>query len=550
MALRVKEPATVGTVVNTADFLVIGSGIAGLTFALDAAEHGTVVIITKRNRDEANTRYAQGGVAAVMAPDDSPEAHVKDTLIAGAGLCHEVVAEICAREGPDRVRELIERGARFDQEEGRLHLTREGGHSARRVVHTADATGAEIERALVAVASAHPNIRIVEHQTAIDLIVLSRFGGPDQCAGAYVLDENVADGHSVQTYLARATVLASGGAGKVYLYTTNPDVATGDGVAMAYRAGAEVANMEFYQFHPTSLYHPEAPRFLISEALRGEGAILRLRDGTAFMAKHDPRKELAPRDVVARAIDFEMKRTGSEHVLLDITHKPASFIREHFPTIHAECLKFGIDITAEPIPVVPAAHFMCGGISTDLHGRSTLPGLWAIGECACTGLHGANRLASNSLLEGMVFGHRAAVRLAAQLAELRQSPFPDVPAWQVGNAVPSDEEVVVAHNWDELRRTMWNYVGIVRSDARLRRAARRIALLQEEIREYYWKHLVTRDLLELRNIATVAELIVSCAAVRHESRGLHTTIDYPETSERFAADTVVKRGVPPHLRGR
>jgi L-aspartate oxidase len=547
MALRVKEPATVGTVVNTADFLVIGSGIAGLTFALDAAEHGTVVIITKRNKDEANTRYAQGGVAAVMAPDDSPEAHVKDTLVAGAGLCHEVVAEICAREGPDRVRELIERGARFDQEEGRLHLTREGGHSARRVVHAADATGAEIERALVAVAAAHPNIRIVEHQTAIDLIVLSRFGGPDQCAGAYVLDESARE---VQTYLARATVVASGGAGKVYLYTTNPDVATGDGVAMAYRAGAEVANMEFYQFHPTSLYHPEAPRFLISEALRGEGAILRLRDGTAFMAKHDPRKELAPRDVVARAIDFEMKRTGSEHVLLDITHKPASFIREHFPNIHAECLKFGIDITAEPIPVVPAAHFMCGGISTDLHGRSTLPGLWAIGECACTGLHGANRLASNSLLEGMVFGHRAALRLGAQLAELRQSPFPDVPAWQVGNAVPSDEEVVVAHNWDELRRTMWNYVGIVRSDARLRRAARRIALLQEEIREYYWKHLVTRDLLELRNIATVAELIVSCAAVRHESRGLHTTIDYPETSERFAADTVVKRGVPPHLRGR
>jgi L-aspartate oxidase len=549
-------------VTKTADFLVIGSGIAGLTFALDAAEHGTVVIITKRNRDEANTRYAQGGVAAVMAPDDTAEAHVEDTLVAGGGLCHEVVAEICAREGPDRVRELMARGAHFDKEDGHLHLTREGGHSARRVVHTADATGAEIERALVERASAHPNIRMVEHQTAIDLIVLSRFGGPDQCAGAYVLDESAAPSstggaggaggkrHVVETYLARATVLASGGAGKVYLYTTNPDVATGDGVAMAYRAGAEIANMEFYQFHPTCLYHPEAPRFLISEALRGEGAILRLRDGTAFMASHDPRKELAPRDVVARAIDFEMKRTGSEHVLLDITHKPASFIREHFPTIYAECLKFGIDITTQPIPVVPAAHFMCGGISTDLHGRSTIPGLWAIGECACTGLHGANRLASNSLLEGMVFGHRAAVRLAGQIDELRQSPFPEVPAWQVGNAVPSDEEVVVAHNWDELRRTMWNYVGIVRSDARLRRAARRIALLQEEIRDYYWKHLVTRDLLELRNIATVAELIVSCASSRHESRGLHTTIDYPEASERFAADTVVKRGVLPHLRGR
>jgi L-aspartate oxidase len=542
---------------TTSDFLVIGSGIAGLTFALDAAEHGTVILITKRAREDSNTRWAQGGIAAVFSEDDTPEAHVKDTLVAGAGLCHEVVAEICAREGPDRIRELIDRGARFDRENGQLHLTREGGHSARRVVHTADATGAEVERALLERAGQHPNIRIVEHQTAIDLIMLSRFGGPDVCAGAYVLDEaaNAAgspDGksHVVETYLARATILASGGAGKVYLYTTNPDVATGDGVAMAYRAGAEIANMEFYQFHPTALYHPSAKRFLISEALRGEGAVLRLPDGTAFMANHDPRKDLAPRDIVARAIDFEMKRTGSEHVFLDITHKPASFIREHFPTIYAQCMELGIDITVQPIPVVPAAHFMCGGISTDLHGRTSIPGLWAIGECACTGLHGANRLASNSLLEGLVFGHRAALRLAPQIAELRQSPHPDVPAWQVGNAVPSDEEVVVAHNWDELRRTMWNYVGIVRSDARLRRAARRIALLQEEIREYYWKHLVTRDLLELRNIATVAELIVSCASSRHESRGLHYTIDYPETSDRLVADTVIKRGVMPHLRGK
>jgi len=540
----------------TSDFLVIGSGIAGLTFALDIAEHGSVTIITKRSRDESNTRYAQGGIAAVFAPDDTPEAHAADTLIAGAGLCHEVVAEICAKEGTDRVRELIARGASFDRDGDALSLTREGGHSARRVVHTADATGAEVERALVETASRHPNIRIVEHQTAIDLIMLSRFGGPDLCVGAYVLDESVAPDtsnrprHVVETYLARATVLASGGAGKVYLYTTNPDVATGDGVAMAYRAGAEIGNMEFYQFHPTCLYHPQAKNFLITEALRGEGAILRLQDGTAFMPHHDPRKDLAPRDIVARAIDFEMKRTGSEYVHLDITHKPASFIREHFPMIHAECLKFGVDITTQPIPVVPAAHYMCGGVSTDLHGRTTIPGLWAIGECAFTGLHGANRLASNSLLEGMVFGHRAALRLTAQIDELRQSTFPDVPPWKVGNAVQSDEEVVVAHNWDELRRTMWNYVGIVRSDARLRRAARRIALLQEEIREYYWKHLVTRDLLELRNIATVAELIVGSAASRHESRGLHSTIDYPETSERFAADTLVKRGVPPHLRGK
>jgi L-aspartate oxidase len=538
-------------VAKTSDFLVIGSGIAGLTFALKAASHGQVIVLAKRSRDESNTKYAQGGIAGVFAPDDTPEAHTQDTLIAGAGLCHEVVAEICAREGPDRIRELIAWGARFDQDEGGdLHLTREGGHSARRVVHAADATGLEVERALLAQATAHPNIRIVEHHTAIDLIMLSRFGGPDICAGAYVLDERATPTARVETYLARATVLATGGAGKVYLYTTNPDVATGDGIAMAYRAGAEIANMEFYQFHPTCLFHPQAKSFLVSEALRGEGAILRLPDGTAFMATHDARKDLAPRDIVARAIDFEMKRTGSEFVLLDITHRPASFVREHFPTIHAQCLRFGIDITAQPIPVVPAAHYMCGGISTDLHGRTSIPGLWAIGECAFTGLHGANRLASNSLLEGMVFGHRAAMRLVATLEELRGSPFPEVPEWQTGNAVASDEGVVVAHNWDELRRTMWNYVGIVRSDARLRRAARRIALLQEEIREYYWKHLVTRDLLELRNIANVAELIVSCAAVRHESRGLHCTIDYPETLERFASDTVIKRGVMAHLRGR
>jgi len=542
----------------TTDFLVLGSGIAGLTFALDAAAHGQVTIVTKRSPDESNTKYAQGGIAAVLAPGDTPEAHVKDTLIAGAGLCHEVVAEICAREGPDRVRELMARGAVFDTDEsGQLSLTREGGHSARRVAHVADATGAEVERALVARAHAHPNIHFLDHHMAIDLIMLSRFGGPDVCVGAYVLDDRESreepgaeKSHRVETFLGRATVLATGGAGKVYLYTTNPDVATGDGVAMAYRAGAEIANMEFYQFHPTCLYHPQAKSFLVTEALRGEGGILRLPDGTAFMESHDPRKDLAPRDIVARAIDFEMKRTGSEHVLLDITHRPASFVKEHFPTIHAQCLRFGIDITTQPIPVVPAAHYMCGGVSTDLHGRTTIPGLWAIGECASTGLHGANRLASNSLLEGLVFGHRAARKLVQHIEELRQGPFPEVPDWQTGNAVPSDEEVVVAHNWDELRRTMWNYVGIVRSNARLRRAARRIALLQEENIEYYWKHLVTRDLLELRNIATVAELIVGCAAARHESRGLHSTIDYTETRADLAHDTVTKRGVPPHLRGR
>jgi L-aspartate oxidase len=539
------------------DFLVIGSGIAGLTFALDVADHARVLIVTKRAAEESNTRWAQGGIAGVFAPDDTFEAHINDTLVAGAGLCHDVTVDICVREGPDRIRELIERGALFDRDDqGAIALAREGGHSARRVLHAADATGREVERALLERCRAHPNIRLLEHHMAIDLIVMSKFGGPDVCVGAYVLNtESRAGGeneksHEVETYLAHATIMASGGAGKVYLYTTNPDVATGDGIAMAYRAGAEIANMEFYQFHPTCLYHPQAKSFLITEALRGEGAILRLPDGTAFMEQHDARKELAPRDIVARAIDFEMKRTGSDFVHLDITHKPASFVREHFPTIHAECLRFGIDITTQPIPVVPAAHYLCGGISTDLHGRTTIPGLWAVGECACTGLHGANRLASNSLLEGLVFGHRAAVKLLASMQELRTNPFPEVPEWQTGDAVASDEEVVITHNWDELRRTMWNYVGIVRSTSRLRRAARRIALLQEEIREYYWRHLVTRDLLELRNIATIAELIVGCASSRHESRGLHAMIDYPQTSDQYATDTVVKRGVVPHLRGR
>jgi L-aspartate oxidase len=545
--------------VITTDFLVLGSGIAGLTFALELADHAEVTLVTKRAIDEANTRWAQGGIAAVFAEGDSWEAHVEDTLVAGAGLCHRVVAELCAREGPVRVRELMERGARFDRDEaGALALTREGGHSARRVVHAADATGAEVQRALVERVRSHPNVRVLEHHMAIDLIMLSRFGGPDACAGAYVLappepGQGGAEGRrpaKVVTVLARTTVLATGGAGKVYLYTSNPDVATGDGVAMAYRAGAEIANMEFYQFHPTCLYHPHAKSQLVSEALRGEGAILRRQDGSAFMQDHDARRDLAPRDIVARAIDFEMKKTGADYVLLDITHKPADFILEHFPTIHASCLGYGIDITREPIPVVPAAHYMCGGVTSDLHGRTTVPHLYAIGEVACTGLHGANRLASNSLLEGLVFGYRAAKRLTSELSALREGPFPEVPEWQSGDSTPSDEEVVVTNNWDELRRTMWNYVGIVRSNGRLRRAARRVALLQEEIADYYWKHVVTRDMLELRNIATVAELIVSSAASRHESRGLHATVDYGETRESWAHDTVQKRGVPPHLRGR
>lgn len=531
------------------DCLVLGSGIAGLTFALRAAEHCEVTLVTKRNSDDAATAWAQGGVAAVLASDDSFERHVADTLVAGAGLCHEVVVDLCVREGPDAMRGLIDAGVPFTRsEDGELDLGREGGHTARRVAHAGDITGRQIETTLLQRAAEHANIRILEWHMGIDLIALSKFGGPDQCMGAYVLDEKT---NKVETILARATILATGGAGKVYLYTTNPDVATGDGVAMAYRAGAEVANMEFYQFHPTCLFHQQAKNFLISEALRGEGAILRLPDsGEPFMKRHHDMADLAPRDIVARAIDYEMKRTGSEYVLLDISHKPADFIRERFPNIQAACVKYGMDLTKAPIPVVPAAHYMCGGVTSDLHGRSTLPGLWVIGEVSCTGLHGANRLASNSLLEGLVFGRRAAQKIASQLSELRKSPFPEVPDWQIGSAVPSDEAVVVSQSWDELRRLMWNYVGIVRSDARLRRAARRVALLEEEIREYYWKHLVTRDLLELRNIATVAELVISAASSRKESRGLHFTLDYLDVNADTALDTVQKRGVLPHLRGR
>jgi L-aspartate oxidase len=539
----------------TTDYLVIGSGVAGLSFALEAAMSGDVLIVTKRSADESNTKYAQGGIAAVLGEGDSFAAHVADTLRAGAGLCHERAVEICVEEAPARIKMLRDVGANFDKAEDKadggakddtdLDLHLEGGHSARRVAHAADMTGREVERALLEAVARSPRIRILEGHTAVDLITLAKYGGPEVCAGAYVFDDGSG---KVVTILARVTVLATGGAGKVYLYTTNPDVATGDGVAMAYRAGAEVANMEFYQFHPTCLYHPQAQRFLITEAMRGEGAVLRRLDGTAFMKSHDPRGDLAPRDVVARAVDFEMKKSGADHVWLDITDKNPAVVKERFPNIFEECLRWGIDITQQPIPVVPAAHFMCGGITTNLEGRTTMPGLWAIGECACTGVHGANRLASNSLLEGLVFGHRAAQELAKTLD--RSRPWPDVPEWEVGRAVPSEEAVVITHNWDELRRLMWNYVGIVRSDTRLRRAARRIALLNEEISAYYWQYYLTRDLLELRNIATVAQLIVECASSRRESRGLHSTIDHTEVDPKFARDTVTKRGVPAHLRGR
>ncbi|MBN1608565.1 MAG: L-aspartate oxidase [Polyangiaceae bacterium] len=529
------------------DYLVLGSGAAGLTFALRAAEYGEVLVVTKRTCEQSASSFAQGGIAAVISDGDSWEKHADDTRRAGAGLCHDVVVDLCVREGRDAIRWLRDIGAQFSECDGALQLGREGGHSERRVVHAADATGREVVRTLLEAVRRCPNVKMLEWHTAVDLITLTKFGGPDRCVGAYVLEEHSG---AVHTFLARATIVATGGAGKAYLYTSNPDVATGDGVAMAYRAGAEVANMEFFQFHPTVLFEPKGRSFLISEALRGEGAVLRLDDGEAFMQRHHPMADLAPRDVVSRAIDYEMKRTGSEHVWLDITHRDRAFLDERFPNIVAECAKYGHDMAANPIPVVPAAHYMCGGITCDLNGRTSMPGLWALGESAFTGLHGANRLASNSLLEALVFGRRAALRLGRGMARLRSEPIPEVPDWETGSAVPSDEAVIVSQNWDEIRRLMWNYVGIVRSDARLRRAARRVALLEEEIREYYWKHLVTRDLLELRNIQTVAELVISSAASRKESRGLHYNIDHPETEKRFVTDTVAKRGLMPYLRGR
>ncbi len=525
------------------DYLVIGSGVAGLTFALELARHHEVVVVTKRERTDAATNYAQGGIAAVLDPEDSFEAHAQDTLSTGGGLSDAGIVDMVVRDGPDRIRELIELGAEFSARasgEG-LDLTREGGHSARRVVHAGDITGREVQRTLVAAAERSPNIEILEHHMAVDLIQSEHFAGERRVVGAYILDEKRGQ---VQTYVCRAVLLATGGAGKVFLYTSNPDVATGDGVAMAHRVGATIANMEFFQFHPTCLFHPEAKSFLISEALRGEGGILRLADGSAFMARHHEMQDLAPRDVVARAIDFEMKRSGADCVYLDMSACEGSYLRERFSNIHAACLEYGIDLTKESIPVVPAAHYMCGGVVVDEQGRSSVPGLWAVGEVTCSGLHGANRLASNSLLEGLVYGHRAALALSATPAP----PLPEgVPEWDLGEAVPSDEEVIITQNWDEIRRFMWNYVSIVRTDRRLRRASRRIALLQDEIREYYWEHTVTRDLLELRNIADVAGLVIACAASRRESRGLHFNLDHPEQSSAFEGDTLVEQGAPPYI---
>ena len=528
------------------DFLVLGSGIAGLTFALKVAPRGRVAIITKKNRAESNTNYAQGGIAAVTSKEDSFEMHVRDTISAGAGLCKEAVVRTIVEEGPARIAELIDLGMKFSErdapgEDGgkELDLGKEGGHSKRRILHAKDVTGREIERALLAAAARLPNIEIFENHFSIDLVTTQKLGaaGPNRCAGVYVLDKRTG---RVETFAAPVTVLATGGCGKVYLYTTNPDIATGDGVAMAYRAGAAVANMEFIQFHPTCLYHPRAKSFLVSEAVRGEGGILKTIEGFEFMEAFHPLKSLAPRDIVARAIDSEMKRSGADHVLLDITHKPAPFIIERFPNIYRTCLQFGIDMTKEAIPVVPAAHYQCGGVLTSVDGATDIEGLYAVGEVACTGLHGANRLASNSLLEALVCSHRASERV---LKEKTKAIHPKIPAWQSGKANNADEMVVVSHNWDEIRRLMWDYVGIVRTNKRLRRAQKRIANLQEEIHDYYWDFIVTSDLLELRNIATVASLIVESALQRLESRGLHYNLDYLRPDPAWAQrDTVLRKG--------
>ena len=529
------------------DFLVLGSGIAGLTFALKVAPRGRVAIVTKKDRAESNTNYAQGGIASVTSKADSFESHVQDTLAAGAGLCNESVVRTIVEEGPARIAELIALGMKFSEsdapnEDGgrQLDLGREGGHSERRILHAKDVTGREIERALLAAVAAQPNIEIFENHLAIDLITSQKLGyvGENHCQGAYVFDKQSG---GVEIFSAPVTVLATGGCGKVYLYTTNPDIATGDGVAMAYRAGASIANMEFVQFHPTCLYHPKAKSFLISEAVRGEGGVLKSLDGREFMDGAHAMKSLAPRDIVARAIDSEMKKTGADCVLLDITHQPAKFIIERFPNIYETCLRYGIDITKEPIPVVPAAHYQCGGVVTNVDGETDIAGLFAVGEAACTGLHGANRLASNSLLEALVCAHRAAGKT------LCRPPPPsnlEIPAWQSGHATNADELVVVAHNWDEIRRLMWDYVGIVRTNKRLQRAQKRIANLQEEIHDYYWNFIVTGDLLELRNIATVAELIVICALQRPESRGLNYNLDFPAANPAWAQrDSVLRKGI-------
>ncbi len=524
------------------DYLVLGSGIAGLSFALEAAANGTVAVITKRTAKDGSTAWAQGGIAAVMDPEDSYEEHEKDTLEAGAGLCNPATVRFVVEHGPDAINFLTRAGAHFARLKGKqagFDLAREGGHHRRRVLHAGDITGSEISQALLSRARATTGISFLEDHHAIDLITARRLGRQqDECLGAYVLSTKT--GGVITVEARKAVVLATGGAGKAYLYTSNPDTNSGDGIAMAFRSGCPVADMEFMQFHPTCLFHPEAKSFLISEALRGEGGTLRRKDGGAFMDVVHPMGSLAPRDIVARAIDAELKRTGEEYVGLDMTHKSRAFLKKRFPTIFTRCLEYGIDMSEVPIPVVPAAHYTCGGVVTDRLGRTPIPRLYAVGEVACTGLHGANRLASNSLLEGVVFGRAA----AAHAADLSRRPLTSMPAWNPGAAVPQDEGVVVTQNWDEIRRLMWNFVGIVRSDKRLARAASRLKLLQQEVQEYYWSFHVTRDLIELRNLVVVAELIVRSATLRRESRGLHFNMDVPEKDDRGwgTRDTVLVRG--------
>ncbi len=519
------------------DVLIIGSGLAGQSAALRLAPHCRVALISKRNLEDSASGWAQGGIAAVLDSQDSIEAHIRDTLVAGAWLNDEEATRFVVENGRRVIEWLIDQGVPFTKDAAGYHLTREGGHSARRVIHVADATGLAVQDTLTQKVRNNPNITVLEHHIAIDLITGDKLGKADKrCFGAYVLNNRTGE---IITVGAPNTLIATGGAGKVYLYTTNPDTSTGDGIAMAYRAGCRVANMEFIQFHPTCLYHPQAKSFLISEAVRGEGGLLRLADGTRFMPEHDERAELAPRDIVARAIDFEMKKRGLDCVFLDISHKGEEFIRSHFPNIHARCLELGIDITRDPIPVVPAAHYTCGGIVSDLKGRTDLEGLYVAGEASCTGLHGANRLASNSLLECLVFAEAA----VSDILGGKAMDIPELPLWDESRVTDADEEVVISHNWDELRRFMWDYVGIVRTTKRLKRAKHRIRLLMREIDEFYANFRVSHDLIELRNLVFTADLIVRCAMQRKESRGLHFSRDYPEISSK-AKSTVVRRRLP------
>ncbi|MDX1634041.1 MAG: L-aspartate oxidase [Marinobacter sp.] len=517
------------------DVLIIGSGAAGLTVALNLPEHLSVAVISKGRIASGATLWAQGGIAAVLDSADSTEDHIRDTLASGAGLCHEDAVRFTVEHGRESIDWLVDRGVAFTRDENaQLHLTREGGHSHRRIIHAADATGQAVSTTLSEQAAARPNIDLMEARVAVDLITNRKLSLPgNRCVGAYIL--NLKDSH-VELFRARFVVIATGGASKAYRYTSNPDGASGDGIAMAWRAGCRVANMEFNQFHPTCLYHPHAKSFLITEALRGEGGRLLLPDGSRFMDRFDERAELAPRDVVARAIDHEMKRLGADHLFLDISHKPADFIQQHFPTIYEKCLAFGIDVTRDPIPVVPAAHYTCGGVMTDNRARSDVNQLYVVGEAAFTGLHGANRMASNSLLECLVYGRAAALDISRKADEV--PPPPPAPDWDESQVRDSDEDVVISHNWDELRHFMWDYVGIVRTTKRLQRAKHRVDLLAREIGEFYSNYRVSNDLLELRNLVTVSDLIICSALQRRESRGLHYTLDYPGLLNE-ARDTVL-----------